>query len=131
MQTLKGTFEVQMHAEPPIEQIEDVVLGRASFDKQFSGELTGSSKVYMLSVRTGVKDSAAYVAVERITAQIAGKSGTFVVHHTATMHEGARSLTITIAPNSGTGELKGIAGSMTIEITDRKHFYQLQYSLPS
>lgn len=119
-----------MHGEPPFDEAGGVTLGRATFDKKFEGALAGTSKVHMLAVRTPVANSAGYVAVERIDATLDGKKGTFVVMHTATMNKGERALTIAVVPDSGTGELAGIAGSMGIEIVEKRHYYTLEYTLP-
>ena len=128
---VKGTFEVKMSGEPPFEVVDGVSLGRASFDKTFEGPLRGTSKVYMLAARTPIENSASYVAIERITGSVEGKEGSFVVLQTATMNRGARALTIQIAPDSGTGALTGIAGRMEIQILEGKHFYEIDYTLPS
>lgn len=128
----KGTFEVTMHGEPPFDgEAGGVTLGRATIDKTFAGALAGTSKVYMLAARTPVANSAGYVAIERIDATLDGKKGTFVVMHTATMNKGERSLVITVVPDSGTGELAGIAGSMSIEIVEKQHYYTVEYTLPA
>ena len=124
----KGSFEVTMHAEPPYDVVEGVTLGRASFDKRFSGPLEGTGSVQMAAARTPVAGSAGYVAVERIQGTLDGRRGTFVVLHTGLMSRGAPSLTIQIVPDSGTGELRGITGKMSIEIADGKHFYELDYA---
>ena len=114
-----------MTAEPPFDTVDGVALGRARFDKQFSGALTATSKVEMLSVRSEGTQSGAYVAVERISGTIDGKAGTFALVHLGLSDRGARSLTVQIVPESGTGELKGIRGAMTIDISDGKHHYAL------
>jgi hypothetical protein len=77
-----------------------------------------------------VKGSGVYVAIERVTGTLNGRSGTFVLAHRGTMTRGAQDLVITIVPDSGTDGLAGIAGSMTITITDGKHFYDLEFTLP-
>jgi hypothetical protein len=125
----KGPFEVKMQAEPPYDAVEGVTLGRASFDKRFSGPLEGTGTVQMLAARTPVEGSAGYVAIERIQGSLDGRRGTFVVLHKGLMTRGTPSLAITIVPDSGTGELAGIAGRMSIEITAGKHFYELDYTL--
>jgi hypothetical protein len=125
----KGSFEVTMQGEPPFEVVDGVSLGRAAFDKRFSGPLQGTGKVQMLAARTPVENSAGYVAIERITATLDGRPGTFVVLHTGLMNRGTRSLTLTIVPDSGTGDLKSIAGTMDIQIVDGQHHYQLDYDL--
>jgi len=126
----EGTFEVTMKGEPPFDVVDDVSLSRATFTKSFVGGLTATSTVQMLAVRTAVKDTAAYVAIERITGTVDGLTGSFVVTHNALMHEGNQTLHIDIVPHSGTGELKGMAGMMTITIADGKHSYSLAYLLP-
>jgi hypothetical protein len=126
----EGTFEVTMKGEPPFDVVDDVSMSRATFTKSFVGGLTATSTVQMLAVRTAVKDTAAYVAIERITGTVDGLTGSFVVTHNALMHEGNQTLHIDIVPHSGTGELKGMAGMMTITIADGKHSYSLAYLLP-
>jgi len=126
----EGTFEVTMKGEPPFDVVDDVSLSRATFTKSFVGGLTATSTVQMLAVRTAVKDTAAYVAIERITGTVDGLTGSFVVTHNVLMHEGNQTLHIDIVPHSGTGELKGMAGMMTITIADGKHSYSLAYLLP-
>jgi len=124
-----GTFEVKV-----IPQIDDKVgdpgVSRMSLDKQFHGDLEGSSKGQMLAVSTEVQGSAGYVAMERVNGTLRGHSGTFALQHSGTMNRGAPELTITVVPDSGTGELSGIDGKMKINIVDGKHFYEFDYSLP-
>lgn len=126
-----GSFEVKMQGEPPYEVVEGVSLGRASFDKRFHGPLTATSQVQMLAARTPTPGSAGYVALERITGSLEGKSGTFVVVHLGLMDRGAQSLRIDVVPDSGTGALAGIKGQMKIRIEGGQHFYDLEYALPT
>lgn len=125
----QGPFEVQPTPYPPYDSADGVTLGRMTFTKQFHGELEATSFVEMLAARTPVANSAGYVAIERITGSLHGKRGSFVVQHSATMTRGQPSLVITIVPDSGTGELSGIAGGMKIDISDGKHSYDLEYTL--
>jgi uncharacterized protein DUF3224 len=127
---VKGTFEVRMSPEPPFDGAEGVPLGRVGLDKTFSGPLEATSQGFMLAARTKIEGSAAYVALERVTGSLEGRRGTFVLQHTGVMNRGARSLTVTIVPDSGTGALEGISGRMTIEIAGGRHFYELEYALP-
>lgn len=124
-----GSFEVTMNAEPPFEVVDGVALARARFEKRFFGPLEAESVVHMLSARTSIEGSAGYVAVERVAGSLAGRRGTFVLQHTGVMTRGTPSLTITVVPDSGTGELCGLAGMMQIRIVDGKHFYELEYTL--
>jgi hypothetical protein len=84
----------------------------------------------MLSAATAVEGSAGYVAMELVTASLGGRSGSFVLQHTGTMTRGEPQLSVTVVPDSGTGELAGIAGKMTIRIEGGKHYYDFEYTLP-
>jgi hypothetical protein len=127
----KGTFEVDLHREPPFDTTDGVALSRASLDKRFAGALQGTSKGQMLAAFTPTQGSASYVAIERIEGTLDGKRGTFVAAHIGVMTRGTPSLTIHIVPDSGTGELGGIAGKMSIQIVDGRHFYEMEYTLPA
>jgi hypothetical protein len=100
-----------------------------SIEKLFRGDLEGSSRGEMLSAGTAVKGSAGYVAIERVSGTLQGRSGTFVLQHSATMRRGIPQLSITVVPDSGTGELAGLAGRMTIEIADGAHSYEFEYMI--
>jgi len=126
----KGSFEVSLNAQSLADTGADEKLGRMSLDKKFSGDLLGTGKGEMLSAMTATKGSAAYVAIERVEGTLNGRKGTFVLHHTGLMSRGAQSLSIAVVPDSGTGELTGITGTLKIDIVDKKHFYDFQYSLP-
>jgi hypothetical protein len=132
MARAKGEFDVKLNpisayapdtpAGPP--------LGRLSIDKQFRGDLEGSSVGEMLTAGSAVKGSAAYVAVERVTGTLNGKKGSFALHHTGVMTRGNGELTVVVAPDSGTGELTGLSGEMAITIAVGKHSYEFEYQLP-
>ncbi len=124
-----GTFDVTTSREPPYDTGEGATLGRASLEKRFYGGLEGTSTVQMLSAITSVQGSAGYVALERVTGSLHGRAGTFVLQHSGTMRRGKPELAVTVVPDSGTGELGGISGSMTIEIVEGKHLYTFAYSL--
>jgi hypothetical protein len=121
-----GTFEVQL--TPQAGDDGDGAISRFSIKKQFTGDLEGTSNGQMLAAATDVEGSAGAVAIERVTGTLNGKSGTFVLQHSGTMNRGIPQLTITVVPDSGTEELAGISGSMTINIVDGKHFYELDYT---
>jgi hypothetical protein len=126
----KGTFEVTLKPEGLANAEADPKLGRMSFNKQFTGDLVGTSRGEMLSARTEVKGSAGYVAIERVTGTLAGRKGSFVFQHSAVMDQGKPESTIVVVPDSGTEELTGIAGSFRIDIKEDKHFYEFEYTLP-
>jgi hypothetical protein len=124
-----GPFEVKMTPQPPDENAGDAPIGRMTLDKQFHGDLEATSKGAMLAAGTAVQGSAGYVAMERVTGTLNGRSGTFVLQHSGTMNRGTPHLTLTVVPDSGTGELEGLAGSMTIDRVDGKHSYGFEYTL--
>lgn len=125
-----GTFDVKLSPQAPTDQGEEAAVGRMLADKRFHGDLEGTSKGQMLAAGTEVKGSAGYVAIERVTGALRGKSGTFVLQHSGTMTRGAPELSVTVVPDSGTGQLLGLTGRMTIEIVDGKHLYKFDYTLP-
>ena len=85
----------------------------------------------MLAVRTAVAGSAGYVAIERVTGTLAGRTGTFALQHWGMMDKGTPDLKISVIPDSATGDLTGLAGTMTIDIQPGgKHFYDFTYTLP-
>ena len=126
----KGMFDVKLTPQPTDGNLTGV-LDRMSADKQYRGDLAGVGDGQMLAARTPVKDSAAYVAVERVIGTLQGRSGSFVLLHRGVMDRGAQSLTVTVVPDSGTDQLVGLAGTMDITITDGKHFYDFAYTLPA
>jgi hypothetical protein len=126
-----GTFEVRLKPQSSDEDADGTGLGRLSIDKQFHGDLSATSSGEMLSAGTSVKGSAGYVAIERVRGTLDGQSGTFILQHSGTMTRGAPQLTITVVPDSGTGGLEGISGTMSINIVNGKHFYEFDYTLPS
>lgn len=125
-----GTFEVKMTREPPYDVVDGVALGRAQIEKRFEGALDAVGSVNMLSAGTAVQGSAAYSAIERVTGELLGKRGSFVLQHTGVMNRGESRLSISVVPDSGTGELAGIRGRMGIRIEGGKHFYDFDFELP-
>lgn len=125
-----GTFEVQLKMLGT-HTSDDPTLARMSIDKRFHGDLEGTSRGEMLSAATPVKDSAGYVAMERVTGTVAGRSGSFVLQHSATMTRGVPSLSVTVVPDSGTGELAGLTGALKIIIDSDSHAYEFDYNLPA
>ena len=124
-----GTFEVKLTPQPPDERAPDAPLGRMLIDKRFSGDLDGVSVGQMLTGFGTEKGSAGYVAIERVTGTLQGKSGSFILQHTGVMNRGAAHLTIAVVPDSGNDELVGLTGNMTIDIVEGKHFYKFEYSV--
>ena len=127
----KGPFEVKLApmASPELPQ---GVIGRMSIDKTFHGDLEATSKGEMLAAGSGAKGSSGgYVALEQVTGILSGHKGTFLLQHSATMTNGVPDLSIIVVPGSGTEQLLGLSGKMTIVITEGKHSYDFEYSLPT
>jgi hypothetical protein len=124
-----GTFEVKMTSTPSEEKGAALAIGRFSLDKKFHGDLEGTSKGEMLAFSSTVPGSAGYVAMEQVNGKLNGRTGTFALQHTGTMNRGAAQLSVTVIPDSGTGELVGLSGKMDIKITEGKHFYEFDYVL--
>lgn len=125
-----GPFDVKV--TPQDDKSEDPHLARMTLDKQYHGDLEGTGKGQMLTAGTDVKGSGAYVAIEKVSGTLKGRTGTFVLQHSGTMTDNAPQLAITVVPDSGTGQLKGIAGKMTISIAaGGKHSYDFEYTLPN
>ncbi len=125
-----GTFEVKVVPTEPSAIAKDADTGRMTIDKVWTGAMTGTSKGEMLTGNTRENASMAYVAMERFTGTVDGHQGTLLFSHTATMLNGVpQTFDVTVVPGSGTGALRGIAGKLTITITDKVHRYDLDYLL--
>ncbi|MEP7345206.1 MAG: DUF3224 domain-containing protein [Gemmatimonadaceae bacterium] len=125
-----GTFNVKLNPVASDAPAEGSALGRFTIDKQWQGDLEATSKGEMLTAGSSVENSAGYVAVERVSGILHGKTGTFALQHSGTMNRGAPSLLITVVPDSGTGQLVGLSGTLMINIADGKHSYDFDYTLP-
>jgi Protein of unknown function (DUF3224) len=128
-QRATGPFDVKVVPQKPDTQIARAAnFGRLTIDKRFHGDLEAISKGEMLAIQTDMKGSAGYVAMERVTGKLKGRTGSFVLQHSATMTRGAADATITVVPDSGTGELKGISGEMRIAVApDGAHSYDFDF----
>ena len=127
-----GPFDVKINPQPLAleDEKEGATRGRMSLDKQYHGDLEASSKGEMLTAMTGTEGSAGYVAVEKVVGALGGRKGTFALQHNATMTRGEPYLNIIVVPDSGTGELRGVSGTMKIVIAEGgKHFYEFDYQL--
>jgi len=123
-----GPFEVKLTPQPS--EAENPALGRMTIDKQFHGELEAVSQGQMLSALTSTKGSAGYVAMEVVDGTLGGHKGTFVLQHSGTMDRGRSQLSVTVVPDSGTDELRGLSGSMKVRIEPGgKHFYDFNYQI--
>src|SRR6476660_5589599 len=129
MNHASGTFEVKLVPQTD-DKNSDAALGRMTIDKQFHGDLEGTSRGQMLTGMTEVKGSAGYVAIEKVSGTLHGRTGTFILQHTGTMNRGVPHLTITVVPDSGKGPLAGITGNFKVIIAEGKHSYEFEYTLP-
>ena len=121
-----GRFTVAMRPEGGV----DPAIGLMKLEKAYEGDLIASSVGQMLAVRSAVEGSAGYVAIERVTGTLHGRSGSFALQHDGIMDRGAPSLSVVVIPDSGTDALTGLTGRLEIEIRDGAHFYSFAYTLP-
>ena len=127
---ISGKFDVTLNPlEFYAEGKSGINLGRMSIDKNFHGELEATSQGEMLSAMTAVQGSAGYVAIEQVVGTLSGRTGSFVLQHFGTMDKGIDRLVLEVVPDSGSGELSGLVGTMSINIKDGQHFYEFEYEL--
>jgi hypothetical protein len=129
-QIAKGEFVVKLQPLGIEGLADDPKIGRMSINKSVSGDLVATTLGQMLSAGTEVKGSAGYVAIEKVDGVLSGKKGTFVLQHAGSMNKGSPSLSVTVVPDSGTGELIGLTGEFKIIIAGGKHSYEFNYTLP-
>jgi hypothetical protein len=122
-----GTFEVKITPQ----QDADSPVGRMLISKQFHGDLEATSAGQMLAAMSEVKGSAGYVAIEKVTGTLARGTGTFALQHRGVMNRGVAELSVTVIPDSGTGDLAGLSGSMNIIVEAGRHSYEFDYELTS
>ena len=124
-----GTFVVKMSPQTVHDEVLSLAVSRFSIDKQFHGDLLATSKGEMLASRSVVQGSAGYVALEQVTGTLQGRVGTFVFQHSGTMARSMPQLSITVVPDSGTGQLVGLSGQLAINLVDGEHQYDFDYSI--
>jgi hypothetical protein len=127
VQQAHGTFTVDVR---PLTPVPAEGLSRYSINKQIHGDLEATTVGEMFSGGNPRQGVAGYVAIEVVTGTLAGIHGSFALQHFATMDAGGSKMQVIIVPGSGSGGLKGIAGSFTIRIEGGQHFYDLDYTLP-
>jgi uncharacterized protein DUF3224 len=125
-----GTFDVKLAPIGEPDKADGLTLGRYTLDKQYHGDLEASAKGTMLTAGTEVKGSAGYVAIERVTGALKGHKGSFVLQHNGTLTRGTPQQNIVVVPDSGTGQLTGLTGKLTVIIESGSHSYEFDYSLP-
>lgn len=128
---VEGTFDVKNTPLAADDATTGTPIGRFGLDKQFHGDLDATSKGEMLSAGDPAKGAAGYVAIEHVTGTLNGHKGAFALQHFGTMEGGSFKLSVAVVPGSGSGELAGLAGTMTITIAAGKHSYTFDYALPA
>ena len=127
----EGTFDVKTAPLPADDAISGTAIGRYGLDKQFHGDIEATSKGEMLGAGNPATGTAGYVCIEQVSGTLHGRTGTFALQHFGTMVDNKFELIVKVVPGSGTGDLTGISGTMTIKIVSGKHSYQMDYSLPA
>ena len=130
MRRATGSFEVILQPLSNADVTGDAMLGRLLLTKKFSGDLQASARGQMLSAGTTTRGSAGYVAIDHVTGELDGRKGSFMLQHSGSMNRGVPTLSIMVVPDSGTDELAGISGTLSINIIDGRHFYDFIYSIP-
>ena len=129
MPTARGPMDVNIEAEPPFLERDGLKLNRNVVRKVFSGDMVGASEAQMIAAFTATPGSAGYVAIEHFTGSVGDRSGSFVLQHSGVMNRGDALLEVTIVPDSGTGELAGISGTLEIHNEEGQHSYVLDYEV--
>ena len=129
-QVALGFFEVKTAPLPPDEATAATSISRYSLDKAYRGDLEGASAGEMLGAGNPGNGTAGYVAIEQVTGTLHGKRGSFALQHFGSMHGGQFNINVRVVPGSGTEDLEGIAGALTITISGSNHSYTLEYTLP-
>lgn len=128
MMTARGTFDVKVIPQAP-DDTTGGPFGRLFLDKQFHGDLEGVSRGQMLGAMSAVEGSGGYVALEQVTGTLKGRSGSFILQHNGSMRKNVPTMHVTVVPDSGTDQLQGLEGTMTIVIEGGKHSYELEYTI--
>jgi hypothetical protein len=123
----KGSFDVNI---TPQESAPDAPVARMRLYKEFHGDLEAVAHGEMTAAHEPLTGAGVYVAIDRVTGTLHGKSGSFLIAHRGIRNVDGQELSIVIVPGSGTGQLTGITGSVGIEILEKKHFYTMDYELP-
>ncbi len=129
-QQVSGSFDITLKPQTLADPEADRSLARLSLDKTFHGPLDATSRGEMLSAMTATKGSAGYVALERVSGTLNGRSGTFVLVHLGLVDRGTPNLSVTVVPDSGTDALTGLTGTISLTNSPSGHTYTLTYTLP-
>jgi len=127
----EGTFDVKTTPLAADDATMGTLIGRYSLVKQYHGDLLATSKGEMISAGEPSSGNAGYVAIEQVTGTLNGHTGSFALQHIGVMEGGSYKLSVAVVPGSGTGQLTGLAGTLTITIAGGKHSYSFEYTLPA
>jgi expansin (peptidoglycan-binding protein) len=130
MPQAQGTFDVTTAPLAADDATAATSISRYSLDKVYRGDLEGASAGEMLAAGNPATGTAGYVAMEQVTGSLHGMHGSFALQHFGTMEQGKFEINVKVVPGSGTAQLAGIAGVLTILIEGKKHSYSMEYTLP-
>ena len=126
---ITGTFDVTMSGEAVHDAAAHTGIGRMALAKRYHGDLDATGTGEMLTAMTATPGSAGYVAIERVDGTLRGRRGTFFLQHSGTMDRGVPTLSVTVVPDSGTGDLVGLSGRLGVRVEEGKHHYDLDYAI--
>jgi hypothetical protein len=126
----EGSFDVKTTPLAADDATSGTGIGRFALDKQYQGDLDATAQGVMLGVGNPAAGTAGYVAMERVTGTLRGRSGSFAIQHFGTMDGGKFDLKLLVVPGSGAGQLAGISGTATFTNDGGKHAYAMDYTLP-
>ena len=122
----KGTFDVTI---TPQQTADDAPVARMTLYKEFHGDLEAIAHGEMMAAGEPLTGAGVYVAIDRVTGTLHGRSGSFLMAHRGVRNADGQELSIVIVPGSGTGQLTGITGTVGIEIAGKEHFYSVEYEM--
>ncbi|HEV7993265.1 MAG TPA: DUF3224 domain-containing protein [Gemmatimonadaceae bacterium] len=122
-----GSFDVTITKQ---ETAPDAAVARNLLYKEFHGELEAIAHGEMLAAFEPLTNAGVYVAIDRVSGTLHGKSGSFIIAHRGIANADGQTLDIVIVAGTGTGQLAGITGTLGIQIVEKKHFYTVDYELP-
>ena len=125
-QHAKGPFDVTI---TPQASAADAPVARMLLYKEFRGDLEAIAHGEMMAAGEPLTGAGVYVAIDRVTGTLHGRSGSFLMAHRGVRNADGQELSIVIVPGSGTGQLTGITGTVGIEIAGKEHFYSVEYEL--
>jgi hypothetical protein len=85
------------------------VLTRIHVEESFSGDITGDGVVEFLQAARA-DGPASFVGIERVTGELGGRRGTFLLQDAGTVAGDIVSGDWFVIPGSGTGQLAGLRG---------------------